>query len=85
MRLLGRTFEQPALHNSQPLPHPRPLPSPLVTLAGLENDLYVRQIEGYLPTAEVAFIDEIFKVGWVLWWYHSQGAAGRSLVLCREG
>jgi MoxR-like ATPase len=28
---------------------------------GLENDLYVRQIDGYLPTAEVAFIDEIFK------------------------
>lgn len=36
---------------------PRPL------LAGLENDQYVRQIDGYLPTAEVAFIDEIFKVG----------------------
>lgn len=30
---------------------------------GLENDLYVRQIDGYLPTAEVAFVDEIFKVG----------------------
>lgn len=30
-------------------------------VAGLENDEYVRQIEGYLPTAEVAFIDEIFK------------------------
>jgi MoxR-like ATPase len=29
--------------------------------AGLENDLYVRQTQGYLPTAEVAFIDEIFK------------------------
>jgi MoxR-like ATPase len=28
---------------------------------GLENDEYVRKIEGYLPTAEVAFIDEIFK------------------------
>lgn len=23
----------------------------------------MRQIDGYLPTAEVAFIDEIFKVG----------------------
>jgi MoxR-like ATPase len=32
-------------------------------MRGLENDLYVRQIDGYLPTAEVAFIDEIFKVG----------------------
>lgn len=29
--------------------------------AGLENDLYVRKTDGYLPTAEVAFIDEIFK------------------------
>ena len=29
--------------------------------AGLENDEYVRQINGYLPTAEVAFVDEIFK------------------------
>ena len=28
---------------------------------GLENDEYVRQIDGYLPTCEVAFIDEIFK------------------------
>ena len=30
-------------------------------MRGLENDQYVRQIDGYLPTAEVAFIDEIFK------------------------
>jgi MoxR-like ATPase len=29
--------------------------------AGLENDEYVRKTDGYLPTAEVAFIDEIFK------------------------
>lgn len=29
--------------------------------AGLENDQYVRQTDGYLPTAETAFIDEIFK------------------------
>ena len=29
--------------------------------AGLENDEYVRKIAGYLPTAEVAFVDEIFK------------------------
>ncbi|CAD7704449.1 unnamed protein product, partial [Ostreobium quekettii] len=27
----------------------------------LENDLYVRKIDGYLPTAEIAFVDEIFK------------------------
>ena len=32
-----------------------------LSMRGLENDEYVRQIEGYLPTAEVAFIDEIFK------------------------
>lgn len=32
-----------------------------VCVLGLENDLYIRQIDGYLPTAEVAFIDEIFK------------------------
>jgi MoxR-like ATPase len=41
-----------------PLPtptHPRHAPP------GLENDEYVRQTEGYLPTAEVAFVDEIFK------------------------
>lgn len=28
---------------------------------GLENDEYTRKTDGYLPTAEVAFIDEIFK------------------------
>lgn len=33
----------------------------LYPYAGLENDEYVRQIAGYLPTAEVAFVDEIFK------------------------
>ena len=32
-----------------------------VWTAGLENDEYVRKTDGYLPTAEVAFIDEIFK------------------------
>lgn len=39
---------------------PEELFGPL-SMRGLENDLYVRQIDGYLPTAEVAFIDEIFK------------------------
>lgn len=30
-------------------------------MAALEDDKYVRQTSGYLPTASVAFIDEIFK------------------------
>lgn len=30
-------------------------------MIGLENDVYERKTDGYLPTAEVAFIDEIFK------------------------
>jgi len=46
-----------APHHTTPSPHPqRPHHPP-----GLENDEYVRQTEGYLPTAEVAFVDEIFK------------------------
>jgi MoxR-like ATPase len=39
---------------------PEELFGPL-SMRGLENDEYVRKIDGYLPTAEVAFIDEIFK------------------------
>ena len=31
------------------------------SLAGLENDRYERKVAGYLPTAEVAFLDEVFK------------------------
>lgn len=32
-------------------------------LSALERDEYVRQVDGYLPTAHVAFLDEIFKAG----------------------
>ena len=32
-----------------------------LSLKALENDEYCRKVEGYLPTANVAFLDEIFK------------------------
>lgn len=32
-----------------------------VSLKGLENDEFVRKIDGYLATCEVGFLDEIFK------------------------
>ena len=32
-----------------------------LSMRALEEDQYVRQTEGYLPCAAVAFIDEIFK------------------------
>jgi MoxR-like ATPase len=32
-----------------------------LSMQALEDDKYVRQIDGYLPAASVAFIDEIFK------------------------
>lgn len=32
-----------------------------VSLSGLEHDRFERKISGYLPTANIAFIDEIFK------------------------
>jgi len=39
---------------------PEELFGPL-SMRGLENDQYVRQIDGYLPSATVAFVDEVFK------------------------
>ena len=39
---------------------PEELFGPL-SMVGLEKDMYVRKIDGYLPTAQVAFVDEIFK------------------------
>lgn len=52
----GRFFERLLTRFSVP----EELFGPL-SMKGLENDQYVRQVDGYLPTAEVAFIDEIFK------------------------
>ena len=52
----GRYFERLLTRFSVP----EELFGPL-SMRGLENDEYLRQVEGYLPTAEVAFIDEIFK------------------------
>ena len=39
---------------------PEELFGPL-SMRGLENDRYVRQTTGYLPSATVAFVDEVFK------------------------
>jgi MoxR-like ATPase len=32
-----------------------------LSMRALEEDKYVRQTQGYLPDASVAFVDEIFK------------------------
>lgn len=40
--------------------HPDELLGP-VSLAGLKEDVYRRQTDGYLPDAEIAFLDEVFR------------------------
>ena len=40
--------------------HPDELLGP-VSLAALKRDEYQREVEGYLPTAEIAFLDEVFR------------------------
>jgi MoxR-like ATPase len=52
----GRFFERLVTRFSVP----EELFGPL-SLRGLEQDEYRRQTDGYLPTATVAFVDEIFK------------------------
>ena len=52
----GRYFERLLTRFSVP----EELFGPL-SMHALENDEYIRQVNGYLPTADVAFIDEIFK------------------------
>ena len=32
-----------------------------ISLSGLEDDRYERVVDGYLPTADLAFLDEVFK------------------------
>ena len=52
----GRFFERLLTRYTQP----EELFGPF-SLRALENDQYIRNTEGFLPTASVAFVDEVFK------------------------
>ena len=52
----GRSFE----HLMTPFTTPEEILGPISLLA-LQEDKVVRKVEGYLPHADVAFLDEIFK------------------------